>query len=275
MKSPDWSGASGDVWARRWRDTDRALAEVGAALDRSINKVAPPIPFRALDVGCGPGTTSLALAEHRPDASIVGCDLSEPLIAIARERVGGKSQPLFVVADAENAAREHGPFDLIFSRHGVMFFDDPYRAFGSLRAAAAAGARLVFSCFQVWDRNPWAVELTSAAAGHVIPPPGREPSGFAFAEPDYVRDILSKSGWTEAQPRVSNFDYVAGEGPAAVEQALGFFSELGPASRVLEGMDRSLHDSAEGRMREVIGSHVREGKVTFRAAAWIWSAAAE
>jgi methylase of polypeptide subunit release factors len=75
MKSPDWSGSSGDIWARRWRDTDRALAQVGAGLDQAILQATPEVPFRALDIGCGPGTTSLALGAPRRDAEIVGCDI--------------------------------------------------------------------------------------------------------------------------------------------------------------------------------------------------------
>ena len=274
MTNLDWSGASGDIWARRWRDTDRALAHIGAVLDETIQAAAPGRAFRALDVGCGPGTTTLSLAASRPDASILGCDLSPALVEIARRRAEGMASVRFVAEDAETAAREHGPFDLIFSRHGVMFFDDPHRAFGTLRAAAAEDARLVFSCFQAWESNPWAAELASAAAGAPLPPPGREPGGFAFAEVDYVSDILASQGWTEAEPRPVRFRYAAGEGPAAVEQALSFLSELGPASRVIEGLDDRGREAAIERMREVVERHHHEGQVVFEGAAWIWTARA-
>ena len=275
MTSPDWSGASGDIWARRWRDTDRALAHIGAELDHAIRGAAPIGPFRALDVGCGPGTTSLSLAASRPDASILGCDLSPALVAIAQQRAEGLGAVRFVAEDAETAARGHGPFEIIFSRHGVMFFDDPGRAFRTLRGAATPGARLVFSCFQAWDSNPWAAKLASAAAGKTLPPPGREPSGFAFADADYVRDLLTRVGWSDAEPRPLVFRYVAGEGPGAVEQALSFLAELGPASRVIEGLEESSREAALERMRQVIGKHHHDGRVIFEGAAWIWTARAE
>ena len=272
--SPDWAGSSGDIWAARWRDTDRALAAVGVALDTAIGEAAPRSPFTALDVGCGPGTTSLSLAAARPDATIVGCDISPALIAIAQQRADRIPQLRFVAEDAETAARERGPVDLIFSRHGVMFFDDPHRAFGSLRSASSPGGRLVFSCFQAWELNPWAAELASAAAGKRLPPPGREPSGFAFADAGYVGDILHRAGWGAAEPKAVQFDYVAGDGAAPVEQALAFLAEIGPAARLIEQMDRDQRDSAVDRMREVIARHQRGGQVTFAAAAWIWSAVA-
>ena len=275
MKAPDWSGVNGDVWARRWRETDRALGALGAALDQVILEAVPTGRFRALDVGCGPGSTSLQLAEHRSDSDIVGCDVSQSLVAIARHRSLGNPAVRFLVRDAEDAARENGPFDLIFSRHGVMFFHDPCSAFRTLRDSASHGARLVFSCFQRWETNEWAAELASAAAGRTLPSPGREPSGFAFAEPDYVFEILRSSGWTTAEPRELQFEYVAGEGSSAVEQATSFLAEIGPASRVIETMDVEERATAMQRLRQVIERHERGGRIIFQAAAWIWTAAAQ
>jgi SAM-dependent methyltransferase len=270
MKSPDWSGASGDIWARRWRDTDRALAGVGEALDSAILKAAPAGPFRALDVGCGPGTTALALARRRADAEIIGCDLSPQLVALAEQRAEGVGTIRFMVEDAEQAARDRGPFDLIFSRHGVMFFDDPYRAFASLRSGAKPEANLVFSCFRVWAANPWAAELAAAAAGRDVPPPGREPSGFAFADPDYVADILAAAGWAEAEPTAVDFDYVVG----SREEALDVLSEIGPAARVMDEMDAPTRAAALEAVRGVVERHERGGVVQFAAAAWIWTSRA-
>ena len=274
MQAPDWSGSSGDVWSQRWRETDRGLAEVGRALDEAIAASAPAGPFRALDVGCGPGTTTLALAARRPDAQILACDLSPALVAVARQRGEGVASARFITMDAEKAAREHGPFELIFSRHGVMFFDDPQRAFRTFREAASAAGRLVFSCFQAWEANPWAAELAEAAAGRNLPPPGREPSGFAFADPDYVRNILQTAGWSDADARALAFEYVAGEGPDAAELALSFFAEIGPAARILEALDGDAREAALERMQDVIGRHERAGQVVFPGAAWIWTAAA-
>ena len=275
MDKPDWSGASGDAWARHWRGTDRGLAGLAVALDDVIAGAAPAAAFRALDVGCGPGTTALALATRGPNATVLGCDVSEPLVAIARKRAEGVPNVRFEVADAEESARRNGPFELIFSRHGVMFFDDPHRAFTTFREAATASARLVFSCFRAWDANPWASELASAAAGAPLPPPGREPSGFAFAEVDYVCEILTGAGWTDAEPHPLDFEYVAGEGDDAVEQALEFLTAIGPASRVLANLDGSLRDAAVERLRAAICRHQRDGRIVFSAGAWIWSARAQ
>jgi len=271
--SPKWATKSGDAWSGRWREIDLALSGLAAKLNSAIAAAAPPGPFLALDVGCGAGSTSMALAEARADASIVACDLSPALVRIAEERLAGTPVQV-ILGDAETVATGEGPFDFIFSRHGVMFFADPVRAFRNLRNGANAGASLVFSCFQDWDANPWASELASAAAGRALPPPGREPSGFAFAEPDYVQAILNDSGWTGVEWQSVPFRYVAAGGQAAVDQALTFLGEIGPASRVVGELPEEERSGAMRRMRGIIDRHFNGDSVEFAAAAWIWSATA-
>jgi len=269
----EWATKSGDAWSERWREIDRALAQLSEELNSAIAAASPPHPLLALDVGCGAGATSAALAEARSDVSIVACDLSPALVRIAEERLAG-SLVSVLLGDAEEIAGREGPFDLIFSRHGVMFFADPVRAFRAFRTASNAGASLVFSCFQDWSANPWASELASAAAGRALPPPGREPSGFAFAEPEYVCEILNSAGWTQIEWRSIPFRYVAAGGEQAVEQALSFLGEIGPASRIVRELPEQERGGAIQRMRDVIERHFDGNVVEFPAAAWIWSAKA-
>lgn len=272
--TPDWEKITGDIWADHWRETDAALEGVEAALVAAVKAVAPEGPFRAFDIGCGAGTTALAVADKVPGASIAACDISPALAAIARQRAEGRNNIRIIVGDAVEAAAAEAPVDLFFSRHGVMFFADPPAAFRAFRSAAAPGAPLVFSCFRDWESNPWASELARAAAGGAIPAPGREPSGFAFADPAYVRGILSSSGWAPAEPQAVNFTYVAGGGDEAVERALSFMSQLGPAARVLQSLSEREADRALARMRQVIEQHFDGAAVAFPAAAWIWQARA-
>lgn len=271
--APEWATSSGDAWAERWPAIDRALSELASVLNPAIAQAAPPRAFRAFDVGCGAGSTSLALAETRPDGSIVACDLSPALVQIAALRLAGHPARV-LLGDAEEVASGEGPFDLIYSRHGVMFFPDPVKAFRTLRSAANPGAALIFSCFQDWEANPWAGELASAAAGFTLQPPGREPSGFAFAEPDYVLEILSSAGWTEIEWHAVPFSYVAAGGDGAIEDAMSFLGEIGPASRVVRDLPEHERGAAAERMRGVIERHFNGKAVEFAAAAWIYSAAA-
>ena len=271
--APDWSTVGGDAWAERWPDIDRALSVLAAILNPAIDAAAPESPFGALDVGCGAGSTSLALSEARPDATIIACDLSPSLVRVAGERLADRSVRV-VLGDAEEVAAREGPFDLIFSRHGVMFFSDPVRAFRTFRDAASSGGALIFSCFQDWKANTWASELASAAAGRTLPPPGREPSGFAFADPDYLHEILSSAGWAAIEWHPVPFRYVAATGEQAVEEALAFLAEIGPASRIVRELPEQERGGARQRMRGVIERHFNGEAVEFPAAAWIYSARA-
>ncbi len=272
-KSPAWATTSGDVWAERWPELDRGLAGVAEQLDPAICAAAPPGPFRALDIGCGAGSTSLSLTEERPDASIVACDLSPSLVIVAEKRlVGTSAEPR--LGDAEEVAAREGPFDLIFSRHGVMFFVDPVRAFRTFRSAAKPGASLIFSCFENWAANDWASELASAAAGQPVDPPSREPGGFAFADPDYARSILESSGWIDVTRRPVNFRYLAGSGAGAVAEALSLLCAVGPASIILRDLDEDHRDEAVQRMRVTIERHFNGSRVEFAACACLWTARA-
>ena len=270
---PQWATTSGDVWAERWPELDRGQAGVAERLDPAILAAARPGPFRALDIGCGAGSTSLALATARPDATIIACDLSPSLVKVAEGRLAGTSVEVLLGDAAAVAARE-GPFDLFFSRHGVMFFADPVHAFRSLRNAANPGASLVFSCFENWAANIWASELASAAAGHPVDPPGREPGGFAFADPEHAQAILESSGWTEVSRQPVNFRYLAGSGAEAVALALSLLCAVGPASILLRDLDGDDKDQAVQRMRAMIERYFNGSKVEFPACACLWTARA-
>jgi SAM-dependent methyltransferase len=267
----EWATKSGSIWARRWQDTDRGLSGLAPHLLSAILERAPQRPFRALDIGCGPGSTTIDLATARRDAAIVACDVSADLAEIARRRTASLPHVRVVDGDAEVVAGAEEPFDLMFSRHGVMFFPDAMNAFSALRETMVPRGTIVFSCFQSWDLNPWASKLAAAAAGQELTPPGREPSGFAFADPHYMREIFHASGWDAVSAEDIRFDYRAG---ASVEEALSFFLEIGPAARVVQELPEDRRGAAVERMRNLITRYFDGDAVAFPAAAWIWSARA-
>lgn len=159
----DWAGRVGDVWAAEWRRTDRAFAALVPHLDAAILAAAPPGPFTALDIGSGAGATAIALARARADASVIGVDLSAPLVAVARDRAAGLPNCRFQQGEVITFAGSLRP-NLLVSRHGVMFFPDPVSALAALRRVAGSGAHLVFTCFAAPTDNLWATLATSNAS---------------------------------------------------------------------------------------------------------------
>lgn len=274
MDASEWSGRIGDVWSQEWRRTDRSFAGVSQALDAAILAVAPE-SGAALDIGCGAGATSLALATARPGLSITGVDLSADLVAVAEERGRGLATVQFHVGDAADPPPPPGgDYDLAVSRHGVMFFADPPAAFAAIRARLAPDAPLVFSCFNSPTRNPWASEIVEAITGEPLGPTGDAPGPFAFADPDYVAALLRKAGWRDAALQPLDYTYVAGEGADPVADAASFLGRIGPAARALAMLAEADRNAALGRLRSVLEPRRDGDAVTFNAAAWIWTARA-
>ena len=136
---PEWATASGDAWAELWEHTDRGLEGLAPRLLSAMLAGSPNQSFRAFDVGCGPGSTTIALADARPDAAIIASDISPSLAQVAECRTANRPNVEVILGDAAEVAEQRGPFDLIFSRHGVMFFPDPVQAFSRLRASTGSG----------------------------------------------------------------------------------------------------------------------------------------
>jgi SAM-dependent methyltransferase len=274
----EWRGRVGDVWAEEWRRTDRSLAPVNDALVAAAAAEAASFDRpRILDVGCGAGATSLALADALKGADITGIDLSAPLVAVARGRAEGRDNIRFEVGDAARWSPAAGRFDLLVSRHGIMFFEDPVAAFGHLNALAGADGRLVFSCFRGRRENPWVTALDPILARFApdalaaAPPPV---GPFAFGDPLRIEAILSESGFVSPMIRRFDFDFVAGAGNDPVGEAVSYFRRIGPFASMLRGLGAGDGKAALAELAAVAGAHLAAGRIAFGAAAWIVTARA-
>lgn len=269
----DWTGKVGDIWAREWRRTERSFADLAPHLTRAILSIAPG-RGRFLDLGCGVGSTAAEVAQARPLASVRGIDLSEPLIALARER-HALANLSFIAGDALSLAGSM--HDMIVSRHGVMFFADPDAAFTNLRRGAVAGSPLVFSCFHARRENVWATELDTAIGASQADRASYAPGPFAFADRSFVADMLDRTGWRVGSVDRVDFSYVAGEGEgddAALADALDFFARIGPAAAAIRGVSGEERRVLLDRIRTRLTRYAVSGRVAMPAAAWIWTARA-
>ncbi len=270
----DWSGPIGSIWATEWERTDRSFAELSLTLDAVVKGHVGGAAMRVVDIGCGAGATSIALARARPQAMITGVDISADLIEVAKRRAGDLGNLSFAIGPAEQVAADLAPVDLFISRHGVMFFPDPVAAFTKLRAAAAPGASIIFSCFRRPADNPWASALIEAIGAPTPAAPGYVPGPFAFAEPGFVADVLTKAGWILPAPRAVDYGYRAGGGADPVEDALAFFKRIGPTANFLRNAEGAERDAAIDRLRVLLEACRSGDAVDFPAAAWLWSAKA-
>lgn len=264
----DWREQVGRSWADNYRLTDRSFAGL---TERLLGRIGGCEGQQALDIGCGAGEVSLALARGNPGARIIGVDVSPDLVNAAEQRGAALENVSFVHADAATWKPEGFAPQLLVSRHGVMFFDVPVMAFANLRGIAADQARMVFSCFREARQNPWATELASILK---VEAPGSStaPGPFAFADTGHVHGILDNAGWGGIEFEEVDFAYVAGMGDDPVEDALNLFRRIGPAAPALRAMEGQAREQAEQWIRDWLEERRSGNLVAFPAAAWIVTA---
>ena len=269
-----WNGPAGQRWAERQAAQDVLLKPVA---DLVVDRAKLKPGERVIDVGCGSGATSIAFArEVAPTGRVLGVDVSEPMLARARQ-AAPKDLPVdFVRADATVYPFEPASFDVLASRFGVMFFADPALSFANMRKALKPSGRLAFACWREPRENPFFMAPLAAAYKHVpkLPQQGPEdPGPFAFASEDRVRRILGDAGFTgiglEACPL--SLDAAIGRGlDGAVQGAL----EIGPVSRALDGQPEHLRAAAVNSIREALTPFAKGDAVLLPASAWVVTAKA-
>ena len=237
-----WNGPTGEKWARHQRETDRNLAEAADAALRLANAMPGE---RVLDIGCGAGVTSLLLGDAvGPAGHVVGVDVSQPMLALARSRANATNVE-FIEADATLYPFKP-EFDLIFSRFGVMFFVDPAAAFANIRMGAAKGGRLAFVCWRAVEENEW-VSLPYRAAKPLLPEQKpihpHAPGPFAFADPDRLRSILTNAGFSGIG--IEKYDGQMDLGSSPESASFQVTELMGPTARALRGVDDATRAKAQ------------------------------
>jgi len=186
-----------DAWTKAWPKREVLTDSVTPLLLEAL-ELRPG--ERVLDVGCGGGKATIAASRQvQPGGSVVGADISEALLALARQRAARNSGATFQQADVQIGQVGSGGFDAVMSQFGVMFFDEPVVAFTNIARHLRPGGRLGFACWQAMDRNPWFVGpvLAPFVAAPPPPAPGKSVTGpFALGDPDRVRQILREARFT-------------------------------------------------------------------------------
>ena len=263
-----WKGGAGNAWVDEQAVIDQMFRPLETLL---VEAAASSRAERVLDVGCGTGGTTLALARRlAAGARCTGIDISEPMVASARRQARQQGLPVdFVCADAQRHRFAPASIDLVISRFGVMFFDDPLAAFANLRQATRAGGRLVFVAWRSAQENPFMTAAEQAARPLLPGLPARhadEAGQFGFAREARVRDIVSHAGWSGVE--VERLD-VQCRFPES--ELVGYLSRMGPVGRALDGLDPGRRQQVIDRVRPAFDPFVGGATVSFRAACWMVS----
>jgi SAM-dependent methyltransferase len=260
-----WNDTAGRAWVDAQETLDSVLAPFE---DLLVAAVAERRAQRVLDVGCGTGSTTLAIARLLAGkGTAVGVDISQPMIALAKQRAARESAPpRFLCADAQTHAFEPKSIDMIVSRFGVMFFDDSVRAFANLRRAAAPQASLQCIVWRSPAENPFMTTAERAAAPFLPEMPARkgdEPGQFALADRNRIYSILDSAGWSEIAIEPLDVDCVLPE-----RELEGYVSRLGPLGRVLPQLDAPTRARIVETVRAAFDPYLDDTEVCFTAACW-------
>jgi SAM-dependent methyltransferase len=270
-QSEEWNNATGRRWLDRHERADRQIAPFGL---RAMERADIRHGQRVLDVGCGCGETTLELARRvGASGSVAGIDISRLLIDTARQAAdrSNMSNVRFEVADAQIFAFSPHSVDLVFSRFGVMFFDDPEAAFSNFRNALRHRGRLSFVCWPAPRDNQFMTIPMAAASQHITLPPPADPEApgpFAFADPGRVKRILSQAGFGDIQ-----IDRVIEKvGGGTLDETAHMLVDLGPLSRVLDDIDATTRHAIVEDTRNTLKGFEASGRVLIDAAAWLVTA---
>jgi SAM-dependent methyltransferase len=265
-----WNEAGGMLWAAEHERLDRQIRTLG---EEGLRVLAARPGEQVLDIGCGTGRTSMALADAvGRTGHVVGVDVSRPMLALAEAAGARVPQLRFIAGDAQTFPFDEGGFDAAFSRFGVMFFADPVAAFANIRRALRPGGRMTFVCWQPLQLNDWMripLEAALPLLPPMPPPDPHAPGPFAFADGERVRAILAQAGFEGIDLR----PHARPIGGASLADTLDLTLKVGPLGAVLrEAPDRAPRVVAA--VEAALAPHAGADGVWLQGAVWIVSARA-
>ena len=124
--------------------------------DDLARRVAAAAPARLLETACGTGVLTRRLRAALPAAMMVASDLSEAMIAHARQSLGESANVTFGQADGGALPYPDAAFDAVVCQFGVMFFPDKAQAMAEALRVLAPGGLLAFDSWGSLEENPLA-----------------------------------------------------------------------------------------------------------------------
>jgi ubiquinone/menaquinone biosynthesis C-methylase UbiE len=107
------------IYDRRWQ------TYIKNTLSFLKNWAAIPTTEKILDIACGTGELEKMLLQESPHRSIIGIDISENMLAIARRKCQNCPQVFFILAKASALPFANNSFETIVSANSFHYFEDP------------------------------------------------------------------------------------------------------------------------------------------------------
>ena len=252
---------------------------MSAGLERQLEPVSTILFDRAriaegervVDVGCGTGPTTREAARHvGATGRVTGLDLVTDMIDAARAATtdDDDAAPIeWVTADATSWDAPDASFDVVLSRFGLMFFDDPFAAFANLARVTAPAGRLHACVWADRTRSPF-FELPLSVALDVMvsdlelhpTPPPTDIGPFSLGDRGRVEPLLEGAGWASVAWDEHVVELAVGGGQTPDEAAAASM-ELGPVRVATADLDDAQREVVADAIAAAYADHLRDGAV--------------
>lgn len=244
--------------------------------DEALRRYPPREGARVLDIGCGFGDTTCAIARIvGTRGAAFGVDAAERFVEEARrDAESEKTLGAHFFATDVQSGELGGPYDGAFSRFGTMFFTSLVAALRNVGKTLVPNGELTMVVWRSRVDNPWlhAAELRVRELVPDMRPPDTVtcgPGPFSMADEEMVSEQLRAAGYERASFARFDADICIGKN---LDEAIEFALALGPAGELM----RLAGDEGERRrpavtlaLRETLSRFVRPDGVYAPSSTWI------
>ena len=222
------------------------MRESGESVARSLG-VKPPL--KALDLGCGDGTTALPLAQLGADVTVI--DIASNLVAAGNERAAraGIKNLRFQEGDASNLEGvPDAAFDLTLSVFGAMFAPRPFDVAKEMVRVTRPGGRIVMGNWIPNDPESYVSQLLKVSMAYSPPPPEGFVSPMTWGVDTHIVERFGKAGVAAGAISMQKDTYVFTKKGVTPEQYVDLFARYyGPTMNAVDaaranGKERELRD---------------------------------
>lgn len=188
-----------DTFSPGWRKWDswtmNFLRPMGTKIIEAL-RIQPT--DQVLDIATGTGEPGLSIARLASRGSVVGLDLSEGMLAVARDNAArqGLANYTAVAGDACALPFPDQCFDAVSCRMGFMFFPDMLLAAREMHRVLKPGGRLATCVWSAPAHNSWITTMMGSMSPHLtLPAPAPlAPGMFRCAQPGMLAGLLETAG---------------------------------------------------------------------------------
>jgi ubiquinone/menaquinone biosynthesis C-methylase UbiE len=260
MATMDW-GSQADSGAANYEEF-LVPAMFAPFADRLVERAGVAPGLTVLDVACGTGVVSRAAARRAgPTGSVIGADLGEPTLAVARSRAmdAGTAPIEYLQSDAAELPFEDDAFDVVLCQQGLQFFPDRSAALAEMRRVLKVGGSLAIATWKNIERSPF-LAVADALRSHISPEgAAMMHSPFGLSDASELTQAIAAAGFRDVVLEDETIECTWASHPEFARLAI----EAGPIASLFAAAEdtarRRVIDEVAGRLapNATVEGHLR------------------